>query len=321
MLNTSILISGTTGFVGKHLKAYFQAKFPNIQILELNRSKKESNQTLIWDEIKLGNLPEVSSYVHLAGMAHDTKNTTNEEAYFEINTNLTTLLFERFLASNAKQFIYISSVKAAADHLESVLTEACIPNPQTAYGRSKLAAEHSIERLYADYLSAHPTTEKKYYILRPCMIHGPGNKGNLNLLVNFTNKGIPYPLAAFKNKRSYLSVFNMVFLIAKILERNIPSGIYQLADNESISTNDLIDLISETNHKKIYKLNIPQKGVRFLFHLFDYMHFPIGTEQLDKLVESYQVSNHKILQALGVQLPIATREGLKITINSFKKLP
>ncbi len=319
-MNTTTLISGTTGFVGKHLKAYLQAKFPSDQILELNRTITESN-ALSWDQIKAGELPEVTNYIHLAGMAHDTKNTTNEQVYFEVNTHLTTLLFKRFLASNAKQFIYISSVKAAADHVESVLTEECIPNPQTAYGRSKLAAEQSIEFLYAGYLEAHPTTEKKYYILRPCMIHGPGNKGNLNLLVNFTNKGIPYPLAAFQNKRSYLSIFNMVFLIGKILGSNIPSGVYHLADNESVSTNDLIDLIAESNHKKIIKLNIPQNGVRFLFHLFDCMHLPIGTEQLNKLVESYQVSNHKVLQALGVQLPITTREGLKTTINSFKKLP
>jgi nucleoside-diphosphate-sugar epimerase len=151
------------------------------------------------------------------------------------------------------------------------------------------------------------------------MIHGPGNKGNLNLLVNFVNKGIPYPFAAFQNKRSFLSIFNLVFLIGKITESNIESGIYNVSDNLAISTNELIEIIGESYNKKIRMLKIPAKLVRIIFNCLDFLSFKIGTEQLDKIVENYQVSNAKILNALDVKLPISTKEGLKITIHSFQK--
>ena len=41
------------------------------------------------------------------------------------------------------------------------------------------------------------------------MIHGPGNKGNLNLLYSLVSKGLPWPLGSFENKRSYCSIDNL----------------------------------------------------------------------------------------------------------------
>jgi nucleoside-diphosphate-sugar epimerase len=95
--------------------------------------------------------------------------------------------------------------------VEGVLTEEVEPKPLTHYGKSKLMAE--------EYILSQPlSVGKSYYILRPCMIHGPGNKGNLNLLYQIVQKGIPYPLAAFENKRSFLSIENLCFIGAKTLK-------------------------------------------------------------------------------------------------------
>jgi nucleoside-diphosphate-sugar epimerase len=114
-------------------------------------------------------------------------------------------LYDQFLQSKAKKFIYISCVKAAADTVDGVLTEDVLPNPVTAYGKSKLMAEN--------YISANIPADKQVYILRSCMIHGPGNKGNLNLLHGIVKKGISYPFGAFKNVRSFLSIENICFVI------------------------------------------------------------------------------------------------------------
>ncbi len=317
-MSSSVLISGTSGFVGKHLSAYFKLKYPNTNLIELNRTTNNSQNSINWEQIKNYELPDVSVFIHLSGLAHDTKKTNDETKYFEVNTDLTVLLFEKFLQSNAHQFIYMSSVKAVADQVSDELFETFEPNPQTAYGKSKYLAEQKIKNLFTAYLNVNPHSEKKYYILRPCMIHGPGNKGNLNLLVNFVNKGIPYPFAAFQNKRSFLSIFNLVFLIGKITEQNIESGIYNVSDNQPISTNNLIEIIGESYNKKIRMLKLPTNFVRAFFKCLDFIHFKIGTEQLDKMVENYQVSNSKILKALNVELPISTQEGLKITIHSFQ---
>src|SRR5690606_27975560 len=109
--------------------------------------------------------------------------------------------------------------------------------PLTPYGKSKLEAEL--------YLLAQKLPERKrLFIIRPCMIHGPGNKGNLNLLYKVVEKGIPWPLAAFHNERSFLSIDNLSFLIEKMLmHTDLASGVYNFADDDALSTNSLVKLI------------------------------------------------------------------------------
>ena len=86
---------------------------------------------------------------------------------------------------------------------------------------------------------------KQVYIMRPCMIHGPGNKGNLNLLYGVVKKGIPWPLGAFENRRSFTSVGNLCYVIDGLLTKSVPSGIYHMGDDEALSTNELIAVIYE----------------------------------------------------------------------------
>src|ERR1700733_11450963 len=79
------------------------------------------------------------------------------------------------------------------------------------------------------------------------MIHGPGNKGNLNLLYKFVKKGIPYPLAGFNNKRSFLSVENLCFVINELINNDcIESGIYNVSDDEALSTNQVVSILAKS---------------------------------------------------------------------------
>ena len=187
-------ITGISGFVGKNLSKYLEQQNHQILSLSLRNSDWKTNLDTSSNAI-----------IHLAGKAHDTKNIADASEYFAINTELTKQLFDVFLKSDVQDFFYFSSVKAAADDVEGILTETHIPNPKTPYGQSKLQAENYI-------LSKEIPAGKRVFIIRPCMIHGPGNKGNLNLLHNVVKKGIPYPLAAFENKRSFLSIDNLNFL-------------------------------------------------------------------------------------------------------------
>src|SRR5690606_9961467 len=105
---------------------------------------------------------------------------------------------------------YFSSVKAVADTVEGVLQEDVVGKPLTPYGKSKLEAEQ--------YLLSQVLPEgKRAFIIRPCMIHGPGNKGNLNLLYKVVEKDVPWPLAAFRNQRSFLSIDNLCFLLERMI--------------------------------------------------------------------------------------------------------
>jgi nucleoside-diphosphate-sugar epimerase len=150
------------------------------------------------------------------------------------------------------------------------------------------------------------------------MIHGPGNKGNLNLLFNFVSKGFPWPLGLFENSRSYLSIENLCFIVRELIERNdIPSGVYNVADDVAMSTNQIINLISESILKKVIILNLNKTFIRTLANLGDFLKLPFNSERLKKLTESYVVSNKKIKFALGKPLPLSTKEGFIRTFQSF----
>jgi len=153
------------------------------------------------------------------------------------------------------------------------------------------------------------------------MIHGPGNKGNLNLLYKLISKGIPYPLAAFENKRSFLSIENLCFVIHELLERDdIPSGIYNVADDEVLSTNDLIKLIAIASERSPKLWKIYPALIRFFAKLGDLLNLPLTTERLNKLTENYLVDNSKIKHALGKEFPTHAQDGIIKTISSFQNL-
>jgi nucleoside-diphosphate-sugar epimerase len=250
--------------------------------------------------------------LHIAGKAHDLKNTSTTKDYYIVNTELTKNVFDNFLKSDAKVFITLSSVKAVADELDCELTEDYIPIPITHYGKSKLLAEQYI-------LSKIIPSGKKVFILRPCMIHGPGNKGNLNLIYKIISKGFPWPLGAFENKRSFCSIGNLCFVINELINNeNIPSGIYNVSDDEPISTNHIINLINHVLKKRDKIIFIPKIFILLISRIGDYFNFSLNTDNLKKLTENYIVSNKKIKKAMNKNLPISTEDGLINTFVYFK---
>jgi nucleoside-diphosphate-sugar epimerase len=308
----NILITGIHGFVGSNITIALKTKH-NLYGLDIVSPEKSGViNTFSWNELsQLSDIP-IDAIIHLAGKAHDTKNQSEASSYFEINTELTRTIYNYFLQSSAKTFIYFSSVKAAADRVEGVLlTEEVIPEPVGPYGESKIAAENLIlEKLPAD---------KKVIILRPCMIHGPGNKGNLNLLYSVVRKGLPWPLGAYENRRSFTSIDNLTVVVEKILTQHIPSGIYNIGDDEALSTNELIELICEVLGKKARIWKISPLLMYTASKCGGALRLPLNPERLRKLTENYVVSNVKIKQALGMdKMPVKAREGLIKTIKSFE---
>lgn len=296
-----ITITGASGFVGTNLSAYLNNK--NFRTIALSLRGNWENQFN----------PTTDAIIHLAGKAHDLENTSEEAEYFKVNRDLTIQLFQEFLKSQAKDFFYFSSVKAVADTADEVVKEEIQPNPLTPYGISKFEAER--------YLLAQPLPEgKRLFIIRPCMIHGPGNKGNLNLLYKVVEKGIPWPLVKFENNRSFLSIDNLSYLMYEMLQnKEVPSGIYHFADDKPLSTNELIRAINKALDRKAKFLPIPKVFIETIAKCGDVINFPLNSERLKKLTENYVVSNQKIKTALNIkQLPLSAEEGIIKTIKSFK---
>lgn len=299
-LNNSIWITGANGFVGKSLINFLKNNnYSDIHSIDLRKIDSKVD------------LPKNSTIVHLAGKAHDLKNVSSKDEYYKVNFNLTKDLFDVFLTSSAKKFIFFSSVKACKDNVDYCLEEIDIPYPQTHYGKSKLIAEEYIQNQFLPL-------GKSYYILRPCMIHGPGNKGNLNLLYQLVSKGVPWPLGAFKNKRSFCSIDNLLFIVNELIEReDIPSGVYNVADDIPLSTNEVITMIAESKGKKVSIMNLNKNFIKAIARFGDFFKLPFNSERLQKLTESYVVCNNKTKIALGKPLPVSSIEGLIRTFQSF----
>ena len=281
------LITGAYGFVGTNLCKYLAEKGHECHALDIPAAKRDGVPYVsfyTWDE--LDKLPVVDAVVHLAGKAHDLKKVASEQSYFDINVGLTEKIFA---AAKTTRFIYFSSSKADANG--------------NAYGRSKLAAEQFLNG--------------RAIVLRPAMIHGPGNKGNLNLLWGIARRGLPWPLAAFENKRSFTSIANICAAVEALCERG-ENGIYPIADDEMISTNRLIELIAETCGKRAKLWRVPKGVMRMVAKLGDVLHLPLNTERIVKLTEDSFVNNSHLKSQLGWnRMPIRAEEGMRRTLRSF----
>ncbi len=306
----NILITGIHGFIGTNLVAAIKLEH-SIYGLDITAPTKEGViKTFAWDDLE--QVPLVDCIIHLAGKAHDTKNEKVAQSYFDVNLGLTQTIYSWFLKSEAKKFIFFSSVKAAADGVENkILTEDVIPSPKGPYGESKIAAEN--------YILSNSPQNKQVFILRPSMTHGPGNKGNLNLLYKIVKKGIPWPLGAFENERSFVSIDNLSYVINQLIMQDIETGIYNLADDQTLSTNKLVELIAHTLGKKAQIWKFPKGLLKQMAKVGDILHLPLNSERLRKLTESYVVSNEKIKKAIGIQkLPITAEQGMLKTLESFR---
>lgn len=297
-----IILFGGSGFIGKNV----MKKFPKNSIVPIS---------LRTDEWK-NNLPsEAEVFINLIGKAHDHEGRASYANYYEANVELTKQIFSEFFKSKAQLLIHISSI-AALEELESPypLKEEDFNNPLSHYGKTKREAEVWL-------LNQHLPKEKKIIILRPPLVHGEGDKGNLGLLYKFISKGIPYPLSAFENSRSFLSMDNFIFFLKEIINNQdkLDSGIYHIADDEVLSTKKILDIIKRVENKKIIDLYIPPIVIKVLARIGDFSPFPLNTKRLKKMTSNLEVSNQKIKSVLDIKkLPISAEKGIEITIKSFK---
>lgn len=291
-----ILITGASGFVGSHLIKFLNEFYGADSYFRFER--KDFLNIVIPYNIK--------TIVHLAGYSHDLKNKSD---IYKNNLDLTKNLFDKFLLSNAKTFIFISSIKAVVDEFDGEITEDLLPNPASDYGKFKYYAEQ--------YILNSSNKTKKIFILRPCPVYGMKSNSNFYYLINFIKFGFPLPFSVFNGKRSFCSVHNLVFVISEIISSNIKPGVYNVADDESLSFNDLVLLVANYLNVKPRLILIPNYLIHFLSKVGDYLNLPFNTVNFNKLTHSFLVSNDKLKRNLQKPLPVSSHEGI---FNLLKSL-
>jgi nucleoside-diphosphate-sugar epimerase len=283
-----VQITGANGFIGSNLTQLLKEEIIPISI-------NSNNSYIINADI----------FIHLAGIAHNLDRSISSKEYFAINTELTIKAFDAFLSSNAEKFILVSSVKAINNESDLTITEETIELPTTDYGRSKLAADKYI-------FSSKLPPGKFIYILRPTLVTGPGVKGNMIKLYNFSNSSLNWLFSSINNKRSFCNVFNLSYVIQQLIERNdIPSGIYLLSDNETLST---ADIVKELSFKEIGNKRLSLIAAS-IFNLILSLDKLLGYTYLFKplriLTKNYIVSNTKLTSVLGNPLPFSSLDGIR----------
>lgn len=311
-----VFITGISGFVGSGLVSYFLRE-PEIVIFGHSRNpgrvekSKDSRITMVPDySARVFDELGIDYVIHLAGIAHDVSNRYTTDDYDKVNCLGTVTAFDCFVKSKATKFIFLSSIKASVDSSDFPVTEEVEPAPLSDYGRSKLKAERYL-------IQTSLASTKLVYVLRPVLIYGEGIKGNLKALHQYVKSGLPYFFGAYGNHRSLLSAENLHFVVLCFLKNNYASGTYHVSDDDPISTNDLIRIISKSLGRSPRIWKIPKWIIDPLSTGASFIGIPL-VRLKKKLTENLVVSNAKLKSVMRESLPVNDQTDLLNTFNSFK---
>jgi nucleoside-diphosphate-sugar epimerase len=316
-----VLVTGATGFVGTHFIPRLYEE--NWEIVTALREPLQLAELLQTASVVIGDICEstnwstalqnVDTVVHLAARAHLLRdNAANPEAEFlRINTAGTENLARAAITAGVKHFVLVSSIGAMTTLSQDVLTEQSPCRPDTLYGRSKLKAEQRLIELAQN-------SSMTWTILRPTLVYGRGNPGNMDRLIKLVNSGLPIPLGSIHNHRSFIYVGNLVDAITCVMTHpKAKNQIFLCSDGHDLSTPELIRYIAHAGGHPCRLWPLPVSLLRVAGKLGDFAQnisgrsLSLNTEVLDRLLGSLSVDNHKLCADLDWHPPFSIEEGLK----------
>ncbi len=310
-----ILITGVHGYVGSYLVEALKDDHV-IYGLDIFSQKNDGiENTFHWIALDELEGMELGAIIHLDNYSHNSKSKDAPYVPLDERADYTRKIFDYFLAFDAKKFIFMSSTKAVADKgVDEKLKEDAVPAPGDSFGMSKLASENYILSKQAEW----EARGKEVYILRPCVVHGPGSKGSLNIVYNVARRGLPWPVGNFRNEHSFTYIDNLCMVVKSLISQPIASGIYHVADDETVSVVELIKIICSGAGRKARIWHFKKETMETLAKIGDVFHLPLNTRRLLKLTQNFVVDNAKIKSALCIEhMPVRAKEGLERTVKSF----
>jgi len=259
----------------------------------------------------------IDQVIHLAAHAHILyEDKPNAEAeFFKVNTEGTANLVKQSIQAGVKNFIFISSIGAMATLSNHPLTETSPCQPDTPYGRSKLQAEQALIKLASQ-------SNMTWTILRPTLVYGSGNPGNMERLIKLINRGLPLPFGSVNNGRSLLYVGNLVDAIATCLTHpNAKNQTFLVSDGQDLSTPELIRKIAYHLERPCHLLPVPPSLLKMAGHLGDTIEqftqrpLPLNRSTIDRLLGSLVVDSSHIRNTLNWEPPYTVDEGLSKTLR------
>lgn len=231
-----VLVTGENGYIGTAFYNWIKLNSIDIDMDFINVRTNE------WKEKSFSNYDVV---LHLAGIAHSSRNPKLKDLYYKVNRDLTFDLAKKSRQDGVKQFIFMSSIIVYGEGSlnKTKIDRNTIPVPSNFYGDSKLQAEKLIKELEDDSFNIA--------VIRPPMIYGRNSKGNYSKLSKLSKLTPVFP--DFYNERSMLHIDNLSSFIATIILKNV-KGIFFPQNKSYVTTSELVKTIAEVNDKKLILL-------------------------------------------------------------------
>ncbi|NQY25957.1 MAG: SDR family oxidoreductase [Piscirickettsiaceae bacterium] len=310
-----ILLTGSTGFVGKALTTELLRQEKNIVASVRRHSNELSSKikqvitgelspTINWHDA----LNNVDVVIHLAARVHVMNDESSDPLteFRRVNTEATLDLARQAAEVGVKRFIFISSIKVNGEMTGAEKIFMANDNfiPTDPYGLSKYEAEQGL-------LALVKKTGMEVVIIRPPLVYGVGVKANFASMIKWVKKGVPLPFGAIQNQRSLIALDNLVsFIIHCIDHPKAANEVFLISDDEDVSTTELLQKVAKALGKKAVLLPIPVSLMHFVAKL-------AGKSELAiRLFGSLQVDSSKARDLLGWKPVITMEEQLKKMVKS-----
>jgi nucleoside-diphosphate-sugar epimerase len=305
---THLLVTGATGFVGRHLCARLKAEGREVRCSVRNQFSIENSVVVgdIGPDTQWGEaLADVDTVIHLAARVHIMKDTvSNPLTEFRlVNVDATLNLARQAAAAGVKRFIFISSIGVNGNQTTKPFNENYLPAPHDTYAISKFEAEQGLKEI-ADQSVLEVT------IIRPPLVYGHNAPGNFGSLMRWIGKGIPLPLGAIHNQRSLVGLDNLVdFIITCIDHPAAANQTFLVADGEDLSTTELLRRVGQAMGKPARLIPVPMSVLKFGASL-------LGKQAMaQRLCGNLQVDISKAREVLGWNPPVSVDEGLRRAVS------
>ncbi|PZP13069.1 MAG: epimerase [Aliarcobacter butzleri] len=298
---SKLLITGSNGFIGN----YFINKYKNKYDIK--------TFSFLKDDINRLDCNSIDIVFHLSALVHQMGGASASE-YEKINVTQTLQLAKKAKESGVKHFVFMSTVKVYGEETNSIYTENTVCNPEDDYGKSKLKAEHELQKLEDENF--------KISIIRTPIVYGYGVKANIKNLISLVNKVPVLPFGKIKNKRSMVYIGNLCHLVDEIITQE-KKGIFLACDDEPLSTSKLIELIAKNLdlvkrsgcgtitlcEKKMYLIKIP---------FFETLLKILKPSFHKRLYGSLEIDNTITKEKLNLKNPYGVEDGIKLMIKGEK---
>lgn len=296
-----ILVTGSTGFIGRHLHIYYPELVKTVRFSSLDVEGGESKGVFISSILKdteyQEQLYDINSIIHLAGLAHSSSYTAEE--YQEVNVEGTLKLAMAAAKARVKRFVFVSSINVSgtSTFLKPFSTTS-FSEPKTDYACSKYEAELGLKKISQE-------TGLEIVIVRPTLVYGPCAPGNFGMLTSLINKLPLLPFGLANNRRDFIAVQNLADLLVTCAKHPAAAGrIFLASDRETVSIKEFTNAIAKGLGKKVFQLPIPITLMHLAGKLFG------KSDMIEQLYGNLEVDSSNLKDVLGWTPPLTMKQAM-----------